>query len=90
MKYFAWSEAKNKLLKSERGVSFEMVVEALSNNKILGRFKHPNKMKYPNQKVYILEIGEYAYFVPYVEDKEKIFFKTIYPSRSATKKYLNK
>jgi hypothetical protein len=33
---------------------------------------------------------EYAYIIPFVEDDQKIFFKTIIPSRKATKKYINK
>ena len=32
----------------------------------------------------------YAYIVPFVTDDEKIFLKTVYPSRSATKKYIIK
>lgn len=90
MKYFSWNKDKNELLKIERGISFEMVVDAIESNRILDRFSHPNQGKYLNQKVYIVEIDSYAYFVPYVEDDEKIFLKTIYPSRLATKKYINK
>lgn len=88
MKYFDWSRDKNELLKSERGVSFEEVVDAITESRVLGKEDYSNKKKYPNQKVYILEIGGYAYLVPFVEDEEKIFLKTIIPSRKATKKYL--
>ena len=52
--------------------------------------EHPNKQKYPNQRIFIVEVRDYAYIVPFVEDEEKYFLKTIYPSREATKKYLNK
>lgn len=88
MKYFDWNRDKNVLLKKTRDVSFEQVVDAIFNNQVLDNFNHPNQKKYPNQKVYVVEIAEYAYFVPYIEDKEKIFLKTIYPSHDATKKYI--
>lgn len=90
MKYFAWSSEKNELLKSERGVSFEMAADAIQENRVLANDKHKNKAKYPNQWVYVIEIDNYAYLVPYVEDEEKIFLKTIIPSSKATKKFLIK
>ena len=50
---------------------------------------HPNKKKYPNQKILIVEISGYAYLVPYVKDEDgSLILKTIIPSRKATKKYL--
>jgi uncharacterized DUF497 family protein len=90
MKYFAWEEDKNNLLKETRNISFEEIVLSLSNNKLLEVVEHPNKQKYPNQRIFIVEVRDYAYIVPFVEDEEKYFLKTIYPSREATKKYLNK
>ena len=44
--------------------------------------------KYPNQKIFIVKLSEYIYLIPFVEDSEKVFLKTIYPSRKATKKFL--
>ncbi|MBL1213925.1 MAG: toxin [Ignavibacteriae bacterium] len=90
MKYFDWDESKNNLLKKTRSLSFEEVILAISNEKLLEVVEHTNKEKYPNQKMFIVEIREYACIVPFVEDEEKYFLKTIYPSREATKKYLNK
>lgn len=90
MKYFDWNKEKNEILKSERGVSFEDAVDAIVEDRILGKEEHSNKKRYPNQKIYILEIGGYAYLVPVVEDEEKVFLKTVIPSRKATKKYLVK
>ncbi|MBK7103803.1 MAG: DUF4258 domain-containing protein [Ignavibacteriae bacterium] len=89
MKYFDWDEDKNNILKEKRNISFEEIVFAISNEKILDIFEHPNKEKYPNQKIFIVEINNYAYIVPFVEDDEKYFLKTIYPSREATKIYLS-
>ena len=48
------------------------------------------RQKYKGQRVYVIEIEGYAYMVPYLEDDEFIFLKTIFPSRKYTKKYLRK
>lgn len=88
MKYFDWNKSKNKWLKEERGISFEDVIKALNEGKELDRVDHPNKKHYPNQREIIVNIDNYAYIIPFVEDEEKIFLKTIIPSRKATKKYL--
>lgn len=90
MKYFDWSEEKNKSLKKERDICFEDVLIAINQGKILDVLKHPNKKRYPNQKIFVVNINNYVYLVPFVEDEEKIFFKTIIPNRKATKKYLIK
>ncbi|QCW83920.1 hypothetical protein EQU24_18000 [Methylotuvimicrobium buryatense] len=50
--------------------------------------KHPNPSKYPNQRMFIINIENYAYLIPFVEDEKQIFLKTIIPSRKATKQYL--
>jgi len=90
MKYFDWDETKNNLLKETRDISFEEIVLAISNGKLLEVVEHKNKQKYPNQKMFIVEVKSYAHIVPFVEDDEKYFLKTIYPSREATQKYLNR
>lgn len=90
MKYFDWNEDKNILLKLERDVSFEQVVIAITSKLLLDDMKHPNPKKYPGQNMFIVNINNYAYLVPYVEDNKKIFLKTIIPSRVATKKYIVK
>lgn len=91
MKYIDWNEEKNKKLKSEREVGFEEIAVAIVEKKnILDVIEHPNKKRYPNQKILIINIDNYAYLVPYVEDEEKIFLKTIIPNREATKKYIIK
>jgi len=88
MKYYDWSDEKNELLKKTRGVSFEQVVLAIVSGDLIDRVKHPNPGKYPNQKVFLVAIENYVYSIPYVEDGEKIFLKTIIPNRKATKEYL--
>jgi uncharacterized DUF497 family protein len=88
MKYFDWNDEKNELLKKERGVSFEEVELAIASGDLPDRVRHPNQAKYPNQAVFLVKIEEYVYSVPYVEDGESIFLKTIIPNSKATKKYL--
>lgn len=88
MKYLDWDEEKNKKLKAERDISFEDVVIAIDSGGLLDIIGHPNQKKYPNQNVLVVNIGNYAYLVPFVEDSQKYFFKTIFPSRKMTKKYL--
>jgi hypothetical protein len=90
MKPFDWNEEKNKWLKRERDVSFEQVVFSVENGVLLDVIRHPNQTKYKGQCVYVVEIEGYAYIVPYVEDDDVIFLKTIFPSRKYTKKYLRK
>ena len=90
VRYFDWDEEKNQELKSEREVGFEEVLDAIDNNRVLDRIDHPNKKRYPNQRIMIVRIDDYVYLVPFVEDKEKIFLKTVIPSRKMTKKYLIK
>lgn len=90
MKYSDWDAEKNELLKSERGVCFEDVVDALESEAVFDTYPHPNQNKYPSQRIFVVNIRDYAYLVPSVEDEVKIFFKTIIPSRKATKKYMVK
>ena len=88
MGYFSWDAIKNEKLTRERGISFEEVVLAIEKGNILDVISHPNASKYRHQRMYIVELNGYAYLVPFIEDKEFIFLKTIIPSRKATKKYL--
>jgi uncharacterized DUF497 family protein len=88
VKQFNWNSEKSLELKEQRGISFEELIYYLEGDYIITKFKHPNKNKYPNQMVYVVNINNYAYLVPYVETKDEIFLKSIIPSRKATKKYL--
>ena len=90
MKHFDWNEEKNARLKLERDISFEEVQIAVESGNLLDIIEHPDKKKYPNQEIFIVNIKNYAYLVPFVEDERKYFLKTIFPSRKMTKKYLVK
>lgn len=86
----SFSRKKNRELIEERGISFETIVHAILEDKILDTYEHPNKHKYERQKIYVLEIEGYAWVVPYIEEKDHIFLKTAFPSRKATRQYLQK
>ena len=86
-KSIRWNEEKNQLLVLERGLSFEMVVEALEKKEIVGIEPHPNQKKYPNQMIFILRLNGYICYVPFVETDDEIFLKTIIPSRKLNKAY---
>jgi uncharacterized DUF497 family protein len=87
MKVFNWSAEKNQMLIRDRGVSFEDAVFHIQAGGLLDDLVHHNPGDYPDQRIFIVLIGDYVYLVPYVEDEESIFLKTIIPSRKFTKLY---
>ncbi len=88
MKYFDWNNEKNEELIKDRNISFEEVVFCIMHDGLLDIIEHPNKSKYPHQKIFIVDIDNYVYIVPFVEDDDIVFLKTIIPSRKMTKQYL--
>lgn len=83
---FDWNEAKNRVLKAERGIGFEDIVAAMDDG-LLDVYDHPNQQNYPGQKIYVVEALGYVYLVPFVRNEDVIFLKTIIPSRKARKIY---
>lgn len=88
MKIFRWDTEKNELLARESGITFEEIVQKIESGAKVIETDHPNKKKYPNQKIMIVDVEGYAYLVPIVISENEYFLKTIIPSRKATKKYL--
>jgi hypothetical protein len=88
MKPFRWKPEKNEWLKLNRKICFEDVAFFIENGDILDDFEHPNQEKYKGQRVIIIEINNYVFMVPYLENDDFIELKTIIPSRKFTKKYL--
>lgn len=88
---FDYSEEKDLILKATRGISFEDVIEAIGNGKLIDDIDQESS-KYPNQKILVVEINNYIYVAPYVIDlkRNKFYLKTVYASRKLTKKYLKK
>lgn len=88
MKFYNWNAEKNEQLISERGISFEEVVFYIENGGLLDEIVNPNSRDYSHQRIFIVAIENYVYLVPYIENGEEIFLKTIIPSRKFTKIYL--
>ena len=88
MKRFAWKIEKNRQLSSERDVTFEEVVFYIERGGILDILEHPNQDRYPGQRIFVININDYAYLVPFVETEDEVYLKTIIPSRKATRDYL--
>ena len=82
-KLILWNSEKNEQIKKTRWVCFEDVL----NSEILDDLEHPNKEKYPNQRIMIISINWYPYICPYVENEKEIFLKTLFPDRRYKKNY---
>jgi uncharacterized DUF497 family protein len=89
VKPFRWSPEKNEQLKLERGVSFEQMVVAIEAGGLLDILELPNRAKYPKQRLLIVASDGYAYPVPFVEEADHFFLKTVIPSRKATRDFLS-
>ena len=86
-KAFDWDDKKNKKLIRERKISFEAIVSLIESGNIISIVA--GKGKYAQQKQFLVEMNRYIYVVPFVEDDEKIFLKTIIPSRRLTRGFLS-
>jgi len=84
MKCLNWSYEKNEILKAKRGISFDEIAFLIESGQILGIEENPGRS---NQKIYILEIENYAFIGPFLERDNDIFLKTAFPSRKYTKRY---
>jgi uncharacterized DUF497 family protein len=87
---FNWDEEKNTELKKRRNISFEEIILCISEGKVVTVMENPNKTRYPNQYLYLIEYKNYIYVVPFEinEDEKEIFLKTIYPSREYTNRFI--
>lgn len=80
MKKLKWSALKSARLKRVRGVSFEELVASefitIGDNPTR-EWQYIMYFKYKGQ----------VWLVPFVEDKDHVFLKTLYPSRKFTKRH---
>lgn len=84
MNYLNWDNDKNENLRKERGISFAEIAFLIESGNIVAIEENPNR---PNQKLYVLEIDEYLVVVPFVENENEIFLKTVFPRRKYKKLY---
>lgn len=82
---FQWSEEKDAKLRFERGIGFEDIVRAIRTGGLLGI--DGGRPRYPTQLTYIVKVIGYVYLVPYVDQGDYVFLKTIFPSRVYRKIY---
>lgn len=90
LKEYKWNKEKNEKLVWERGISFEIVLNYIEKNQVIDIVQHPNQEKYPKQQIYLIEIEDYIYMVPFVMSETEIFLKTIIPSRKVTRDRIKK
>ena len=85
---FKYNYEKNSQLLETRGIGFEEIIQAISEGNILDIRKHPNELKYPDQKILYVRVLEEVYAVPFIEEKDCFFLKTLFPTRKARKEFL--
>lgn len=78
MKEIRWDLEKIQKLKLERGVSFEEIIRC----RLLGALQHPKRT---NQKLLLFERENYIWVIPYVQKRDELFLKTLFPSRKYTR-----
>lgn len=85
---FKYNYEKNSQLLETRGIGFEEIIQAIFEGNILDIRKHPNELKYPEQKILYVRVLEEVYAVPFIEEKDCFFLKTLFPTRKARKEFL--
>ena len=88
MPEYTWDDAKKERLKRERGISFEDVVYHINHGGLLAEVLHPNQVRHPGERLYIIGIEGYAYEVPFYRDGDVETPMTVYTSRKYTRRYL--
>ena len=85
MKPINWNSTKNQQLVAQRGISFEDIVFYMQQGQLLDDIQHPNSVKYSEQRIFVVNVDNYVHLVPYIENQQEIFLKTVIPSRKVTK-----
>ncbi len=88
MPEYTWDDAKNEWLRRNRGLTFDDVVYHLEHGDVLADLLHPNQNRYPDERLYVIRIGDYAYEVPFYRAGNIESLRTVYPSRKFTRAYL--
>tara|TARA_B100000683_G_scaffold242663_1_gene251544 strand:+ start:42 stop:311 length:270 start_codon:yes stop_codon:yes gene_type:complete len=85
---FDWDNSKNEKLQKERQISFERIVIAIEDGKLLEVLENPNRQEYAHQLLLLVEIDQYVWVVPTIQEKDRYFMITAFPSRKYTREYL--
>ena len=90
MKSIRWSEEKSTTLRDDKtrlGISFEECAAAIEDGRLLDVIKNPSR-NHVSQYMFVINVNNYAYCVPFVENEVEIFLKTVFPNRRLTVYYL--
>jgi hypothetical protein len=80
-----WSVAKDRFLRTVRGISFQDIAEEILSGRYLDILENPSR---PGQDIFIIRINDDIWVVPFVlRDDDTIFLKAAYPSRKFHKRY---
>ena len=88
MPEYLWNPAKDEWLRRNRGLSFYHVVHYLQHGGFLADIPHPNQVRHPEERLYIINIEGYAYEVPFYRIGDIETLMTAYPSRKYTREHL--
>jgi uncharacterized DUF497 family protein len=86
VKKFLWEEMKNEWLKKHGKISFEAIVEALTQDGLVDVLDNTSR-NHSGQSVLVVELKQYFYIVPFRETGTEVFLNTVIPSRKMKKKY---
>ena len=84
---FAYDTEKDVKLRAERFISFDEIIVLIEDGHLLDVLEHPNHDRYSGQKIYVIDIDDYVWLVPHVQNANEIFLKTAFPSRKHTRHY---
>lgn len=85
---FEYDPEKDQKLRQERNISFDEIIMLIHEGKLIDILDHPNQSQYAKQKIYVLDVDGYVWLIPYVQNDNRIFLKTAFPSRKHTKQYI--
>ncbi len=81
-----WNKEKNEKLFLERGLGFELVIEAFDVGAVIKDMDHPDPGRL-GQRMLLIRVHSYVCAVPYVQDGDVKFLKTMYFSRKYDELY---
>ena len=64
------------------------IVHSIRQGGLLDDVPYPNQQRRPGERMFIVNIGNYTYQVPYYRTENGYLLMTAYPSRKATRNYL--
>ena len=90
MKVYVWDDEKNKWLQESRVFRLRILLQQSIPEIYSMTSLIPIRRVTPHQRMKIVKWKNYAYAVAYIEDEQKYFLKTAYPSRTAKRKYVKR